>query len=298
MGELDDLKKRIVEDVTIGGVMDTIPLSETVNKLIKYFTKKYKAQELKDYEDLILELSKVNREFFMYECYPKLIKRLLKKFPVEDILQIERNIVLNSMNNIEGLIINDYFGKLKLPEIELVLEGHIFISNLFICGIMWGWGGFSGTEVALALVTSGVVGAALNNMIIKRRKYFFAAIEQYFETLEKYFDLDFYSEKIPFIPIIAPYNISTYNSNLSFSVNYVYSYKKKELIKNRTVTSRFTIAPTKYKKESAKDFKQRTESLFSAIKDTLLKNPYTTCSKCNHLQNKTLVNCEKCGMLL
>jgi hypothetical protein len=136
---MSDLRQRILDAVATGDVIKTTPLYETVNMLKKFFKQKYNSNLINEYEDLIIELSEVNSDFFWNQIYSKLNHGLLKKYKQEELCKIEYNIAdkIFIEKQLGERIVVDFIGKIELPKLKVQEEGHIFLTNLGIFVISW-----------------------------------------------------------------------------------------------------------------------------------------------------------------
>ncbi|MFX1572170.1 MAG: hypothetical protein ACFFB0_05435 [Promethearchaeota archaeon] len=276
-----------------------------VKEFIDEFTRFYASNSIKKCELLYIVTSSQSPDYFWYGLYPILISNLLKKFPGKEILKIEKNVVNRIFihKEKEEEIILDFPGTLNLPKLKMHIDGHIFITNIRILIVTWkrkesyrGAHGLSemspyGT-VAGALMSGVAYGLA--HGIFKRKDAFHSAIKQFYD---KSGFKDAYCSYLHFIPLTVPYNIIQ-NNNLTFMMNYDYIEKEGTITLHKICKIKFSLLPKQDKNETFNDFTRKREQLFLKIRDLFSQNPETVCNKCNHIQDKNLYICEKCGKKL
>jgi len=276
---VSDLRKKIIDAITVGDEVQITPLYETVDMIKKFFIKKHNANLVSEYEELVVELSEINSSFFWDKCYPNLIKKLLNKYDKEELLKIEKNLVNKVFvdKQLDEKIIIDFIGKIGLSELKVQEEGHIFLTNL---GIFWihhkskvGNAGALYAAGAYKSLPLALMATRLEKKIIEKRDEFMTALEFHDEdgTFSRSYGKKEYRKGvsplalIPKIPFTVPYNIIISNK-LSFLMNFPYKENSEDKICKIT----FIVDLDKNRKESSKDFIQRKQEAFSRIRSFFL----------------------------
>lgn len=274
---MSDLKQKLLDAVIGDTAKITLPY-EIIDMLKLFFKQKYDSNRIFEFEELVIQLSEGNSEFFWDRLYPTLIKKLVKKYGQEELLRIEKNIVSNIYikNQLNEEIVIDFIGTIQLPQIKVLEEGHIFLTNKGIFWIHWKSKVGNSTALYAAIAyrnfASVLIAKKVDKKIIRKRDEFMSAMEFYekkrtFEGSYTKYDLRNKVNPlaiIPKIPFTVPYNI-TITYQLSFSMDYPY----KEKAEDKVFRCNFALNVNRKKKEPPIDYIHRKEEIFSKIRDFL-----------------------------
>lgn len=251
-------------------------LKIAAEKLIQDFTSKKREEFLK----ILVKESIVFPRMFWDRLYPILRKNFLKKFPKEEILNLDKDLVwiifIQKERN-EKIHIG-FPGTLNLPDIKVIAKGIIFFTNLRMVVIPFKFKEshrgedmmkpsvydkiYAGSTIRLAetLVTAPIA-IALAKKFKKRAIFYNKLLELYKQTnLNRPYVLYFVNS----IPYLVPYNLKIRKqTELSFMMNYEYFDNNLQKI----LKMKFKITPTQIESENTKDYIQRREEIFSKIRD-------------------------------
>lgn len=127
------------KDLILNYVHGNPKLETLLNMLIDIFPQTYDSDSLKEYFSLLREISKMNYPIFWGYYYPAIRNFIIKEHPQVNIISIETKLVdeLYLLKDLNETIQFHFVGKVKLPELETKIEGHIFFTNLRIIIISW-----------------------------------------------------------------------------------------------------------------------------------------------------------------
>ena len=247
---MSEIEKKIIEKFKVKHVKGLVLLFE-------YFKTKFDSHLVEEYEDFLIRVSKIDQAYFWGDAYPKLISKLSKKYPHEEILEMEKNLT-EKMYNLNELFDNsilNFLGTIGFPDLKLKYKAHIFITHRNILIIIRKFINTASTTPVTRGTISRIAKKSQINRVLERRKIFTTHASLFNSRIQELEKID--KGIFTSIPITLPYNIKVSKLSLSFMFDY------------NSFPVKVKFVPEKLKKEKEKDFYQRRTMLLSDIQKLL-----------------------------
>ncbi|UCC18689.1 MAG: hypothetical protein JSV62_11345 [Promethearchaeota archaeon] len=277
-----ELKEKLINDFKKQKGKKKPNAKNAARWLSEFFVEKHENDSLNDYKVLIKQLLEFD-DAFIWVVYSRAVDDyLLKKYPEQEILKIEKEITEENLiiKESQEKILEDFLGKISFKGLDIIYKGHFFITENRFLLIPW-----KGSQMTLGRV----MGSGFRDAkVARRRTKLFLALAQNIKS-----ELEALAQSYP---ITYPFNLKKIPPfSVTFSMNYEYKDKRKN---DKIFQLVSTLSLEKYKNEDSKHFLERQEAFYKKIQEIFSLIPFTACPNCNNIQEKTLETCEKCGIKL